>query len=308
MAKAVVLFQPKIINQITYYSTSNVVFNKNIQWINTNPHTYYCTANVFLKYYDTHGDHYSVTSYPKIDFKGETYVKRKFAVKNADWNIASTYVAQEALITKTSDLWSAYATALTSYVLNFGLVSTLQFDRVNSNIYKNIFNHLIFDIYSIQDKIIGLPYKKTTEIFQMNHGFHEYDLLYLDHHGFYRKGIANSEETYSVVGIVSEVIDEHNFILMTNGIINNPYEFDSESGVLYLSDKVPGKFSIYENIDNTFYTPVGFYNNDKLIINILDSSVGDILKPYQEHFITQNFTYLTQNDINDVVQEVLMHS
>ena len=142
----------------------------------------------------------------------------------------------------------------------------------------------------------------------MNHNFNIYDFVYIDKHGFYQKGIANSEETYAVIGMVYEIIDEHNFVLMTNGIIDNPFEFESESGVIYVSDTNPGECTTYENIHSMLYTPLGFHNDDKLIINILDSSIGDTLKLYQESFMSQDLACLSEQDINDIIQEVLDNS
>lgn len=301
-SKALVLFQPNIRNIIMYYNTSNALFQPNIK----NVTTYYSTSNAYIEYYDTYRDSFSRSPYYyNINFKSNAYVKTKAIIQNTEWNIASTYVSSIAPITKTSDLWSTYSNVLSSYIVNLGAFSTFEFDRVNSNIYKNIFSHLIFDVYSIQDKLITYPYKKLNSIFQMNHNFEIYDFVYIDKYGFYQKGIANSEETYAVVGMVYEIIDEDNFVLMTNGIINNPFEFESDSGIIYLSDIEPGKCTTYENIHSMLYTPLGFHNDNKLIVNILDSSIGDTLKLYQENFISQNLARLSNQDINDIIQEVL---
>lgn len=305
MAKAVVHFQPKIINQIIYYNTSNVVFNKTVQWININPNTYYCTTNVFLKYYDTYGDHYSVKSYPKINFNGEAYVKKSFNVKNADWNIASAYVAQQALITKTSELWSSYANALTSYLLDFDKVSTLYFERRNSNIYKNIFNHFLLELYDLQPFLNGI-YKKETTIFQYKHGFELYDLLRINDNGLYEKGLA-IESKYNVIGIIGEIVNENEFVLISYGPIETNLNFTSDSGVLYLSDTQEGKFCTFEELETNFYTPIGFYTGNTITLNILDSSVGDTLKKYHntvyEH--EQDLPHITVSDKQDIIQGVL---
>lgn len=288
MAKAVVHFQPRIINQVIYYNTSNVVFNKTVQWIN-NPNTYYCTTNVFLKYYDTYGDHYSVKSY----------------VKNADWNIASAYVAQQALITKTSELWSSYANALTSYLLDFDKVSTLYFERRNSNIYKNIFNHFLLELYDLQPFLNGI-YKKETTIFQYKHGFELYDLLRINDNGLYEKGLA-IESKYNVVGIIGEIINENEFVLISYGPIETNLNFTSDSGVLYLSDTQEGKFCTFEELETNFYTPIGFYTGNTITLNILDSSVGDTLKKYNDTVYEheQDLPHITVSDKQDIIQGVL---
>lgn len=286
MAKAVVHFQPRIINQIIYYNTSNVVFNKTMQWININPNTYYCTTNVFLKYYDTYGDHYSVKSYPKINF-------------------ASAYVIQQALITKTSELWSSYANALTSYLLDFEKVSTLYFERRNSNIYKNIFNHFLLELYNLQPFLNGI-YKKETTIFQYKHGFELYDLLRINDNGLYEKGLA-IESKYNVVGIVKEIVNENEFVLISYGPIETNLNFTSDSGVLYLSDTQEGKFCTFEELETNFYTPIGFYTGNTITLNILDSSVGDTLKKYNDTVYEheQNLPHITVSDKQDIIQGVL---
>lgn len=286
MAKAVVHFQPKIINQIIYYNTSNVVFNKTAQWININPNTYYCTTNVFLKYYDTYGDHYSVKSYLKINF-------------------ASAYVIQQTLITKTSELWSSYANALTSYLLDFEKASTLYFERRNSNIYKNIFDHFLLELYDLQPFLDGI-YKKETTIFQYKHGFELHDLLRINDNGLYEKGLA-IESKYNVVGIVKEIVNENEFVLISYGPIETNLNFTSDSGVLYLSDTQEGKFCTFEELETNFYTPIGFYTGNTITLNILDSSVGDTLKKYHntiyEH--EQDLPHITVSDKQDIIQGVL---
>lgn len=284
MAKAVEHFQPKIINQIIYYNTSNVVFNKTVQWININPNTYYCTTNVFLKYYDTYGDHYSVRSYLKINFNGEAYVKKSFNVK--------------------SEVWSSYANVLTSYLLDFEKASTLDFERRNSNIYKNIFDHFLLELYDLQPFLDGI-YKKETTIFQYKHGFELHDLLRINDNGLYEKGLA-IESKYNVVGIVKEIINENEFVLISYGPIETNLNFTSDSGVLYLSDTQEGKFCTYEELASNFYTPIGFYTGNTITLNILDSSVGDVLKKYcdtiYEH--EQDLPHITETDKQNIIQEV----
>lgn len=286
MAKAVVHFQQKIINQIIYYNTSNVVFNKTVQWININSNTYYCTTNVFLKYYDTYGDHYSVKSYPKINF-------------------ASAYVAQQALITITSELWSSYANALTSYLLDFEKASTLYFERRNSNIYKNIFDHFLLELYDLQPFLDSI-YKKETTIFQYKHGFELHDLLRINDNGLYEKGLA-VESKYNVVGIVKKIVNENEFVLISYGPIETNLNFTSDSGVLYLSDTQEGKFCTFEELETNFYTPIGFYTGNTITINILDSSVGDTLKKYHDTVYEheQDLPHMTVSDKQDIIQGVL---
>jgi hypothetical protein len=177
-------------------------------------------------------------------------------------------------------------------------------DRVNTNIYKNIFDSFLFDLYNFQTILNG-PYKQETTIFQYNHGFQIYDLLRLNQSGLYEKGIA-TESKYDVIGMVTQILNNHEFVLTTYGPIETNISFSSDSGILYLSDTQEGKFCTYEELASNFYTPIGFYTGNTITLNILDSSVGDVLKKYcdtvYEH--ERNLPYITETDKQDIIQEV----
>jgi hypothetical protein len=177
-------------------------------------------------------------------------------------------------------------------------------DRVNTNIYKNIFENILFDLYKIQNNITGV-YKQENTIFQYKHNFDLYDLVYQDNNGLYKKGLAN-EEQYGVIGIVSKIVNASEFVLLTFGQIETNYNFSSDSGILYLSDTEPGKFCTYDELTTNFYTPIGFYTGNTITLNILDSSVGDVLKKYcdtvYEH--EQDLPHITETDKQNIIQEV----
>ena len=177
-------------------------------------------------------------------------------------------------------------------------------DRVNTNIYKNIFDSLLFDLYNFQTILNG-PYKQETTIFQYNHGFRIYDLLRLNQNGLYEKGIA-TESKYDVIGMVTQILNDHEFVLTTYGPIETNISFSSDSGILYLSDTQEGKFCTYEELTTNFYTPIGFYTGNTITLNILDSSVGDVLKKYcdtvYEH--EQDLPHITETDKQNIIQEV----
>lgn len=178
-------------------------------------------------------------------------------------------------------------------------------DRVNTNIYKNIFDNFLFDLYNFQTILNG-PYKQETTIFQYNHGFQVYDLLRLNQNGLYEKGIA-TESKYDVIGMVTEVLNDHEFVLTTYGQIKTNISFDSDSGILYLSDTQEGKFCSYEELVSNFYTPIGFYTGNTITLNILDSSVGEVLKKYHDtiYEYEQSLPYITEAEKQDIIQEVL---
>lgn len=178
-------------------------------------------------------------------------------------------------------------------------------DRVNTNIYKNIFDSFLFDLYDFQT-IFNDPYKQETTTFQYNHGFRVYDLLRLNQNGLYEKGIA-TESKYDIIGMVTKVLNDHEFILTTYGQIKTNISFDSDSGILYLSDTQEGKFCSYEELTSNFYTPIGFYTGNTITLNILDSSVGEVLKKYHDtiYEYEQSLPYITETEKQDIIQEVL---
>jgi hypothetical protein len=59
----------------------------------------------------------------------------------------------------------------------------------------------------------------SIDVNQTNHLFSIGDVLRIDENSIYLKAQANNIENSNVIGIVSEVIDENNFILTTHGKI-----------------------------------------------------------------------------------------
>lgn len=64
--------------------------------------------------------------------------------------------------------------------------------------------------------------KNKNEIYvsQSNHGFIKYDVLYRTASGFYAKAIADGSGKAYVIGMVSDVIDDDNFALITHGYLS----------------------------------------------------------------------------------------
>lgn len=222
-----------------------------------------------------------------------------------NWSFNTT-VGNEYNLPKTEESWRFSTDIRNSYDVHAGKDGTLWFYRLNSNIYKNIFDHILFDLEFIKDKILPFPYRQTQTIIQYFIPLEENDLVYIDKNGFYQKALA-TEEKYNVVGIISKKINNNTYELTTSGILKNiNTDFKSDSGILYLSDTEPGKYTSYENITSNFYTPIGFYNINNIILSIEDSSVGDKLQLYQDNiFANFNYTNLSNQDIIDIETEVL---
>lgn len=253
---------------------------KNSKFINFNPSTYYSYANVYKNgYCDTAETKTFSKEYPFELIRASQY--------------------------KIEDSWQTSANVADQYFLDLAIIYTLIFNRYNSNIYKNIFENTLFDLYSIQNKIFNNRLKQNT-VFQYNHGLNLYDLVYLDNNGIYKKGLAIEGEKYNVCGMVSEIINENEFILTYYGKVEIEEPLSaSDSSILYLSDTEEGKFCIYEDITSTFYTPIGFYIDGYILVSILDSSYGFPLHPYEEFQSQEDITYLTNTDVNDIIQQVI---
>ncbi len=259
--------------------TINVYYTRNKYTLTVN----YGTSSKYQYLYEEQGDlHYS--GHP-VDY----FHKFKNWAGNIPVDIGLSYLYNTTFIMPASDV-------------TISVVFDDQ-DRVNSNIYKNILNALLFDLYSIQDSIHDI-YKQETNIIQYNHQLSLYDLVYLDNRGLYHKGLAN-EDKYMVIGMVSQVISANEFVLMIYGQIEVELNYESDSGILYLSDTQEGKFCPFEDITTNFYTPVGFYTGNTIMVNILDSSVGDEIKKYHDAIYEQNLPQITAQEKQSIIQEVL---
>jgi len=196
----------------------------------------------------------------------------------------------------------AYARVFQGTFVFLNETFTLLFSRTNSNIYKNIFPEVVTNMTYINDMIDNTP-TTVSDIVQENHGLELYDIVYLDAEGKYQKALAEDSEKVMVTGMVTKVSSHNVFTLMTTGRF--PYEhMDLEdTGILYLSDKTPGKLVHYTEILNTVYVPVAVYTDDSIIINIQQGSIGSALAPYTTD--NMNFDLYTQDELNDVVNQIV---
>lgn len=176
-------------------------------------------------------------------------------------------------------------------------------NRLNTNIYKNIFPEEPFDMSYIADTIDN-TITTTNDIKQKYHNLNLYDVVYLDIDGKYKKAIAENSKRGFPVGVVSGVPSPHVFTLITTGLVqyDRVYTCDDTS-ILYLSDKEPGKLVHYTEISNTVYVPVAIYTNDNIIVNIQQGSVGDTLAPYEEE--KMEFELYSISELNDVVNQIV---
>ena len=300
---SVVHSQIKQTNPNIYYCLTKVLTGTKVQFKNINKNLYIYPAAVYAE---------GITIDPEklkkiINYGGNVnYSSGELPQKNytKDFPTVSVPVTQEAPTKISKTEWTTYVKVWSSYILDFGIVSTLDFFRLNSNIYKNIFNHIIFDLELIQDKKFD---QLEKQVFSFEQPFYEldlYDIIYLDDNGLYKKAIAN-RDCYDAIGIVVNKYDGV-YTVMQSGIIDNVFDFKpSMSGILYLSDTKPGKMVTYEEIDTMFYKPVAFYNDNKIVINIMDASIGDTMGSYNNNQFGVHLGHLDNYDIQAVIQEVL---
>ena len=175
-------------------------------------------------------------------------------------------------------------------------------NRLNSNIYKNIFPEVVTDMEYINKIIDNIP-TSTASIHQDNHNLQIGDVVYLDDDKLYKKALAENTNKSNVVGVVSKVNSSNVFTLMNTGKIDYQHLDYTDTSILYLSDKIPGKLVHYSNISNTIYVPVAIYADNKIIVNIQQGSVGDTLAPYEQE-ITNFETYDIQ-DLDDIINQTI---
>ena len=263
---------------------SKAIVNKKINF--KNDIYYYNNAYVVGKITDNFDKHYSKTYYPYINFKSDSYVKTTLSP-----------------IIEENRLWKSNAISLSSYELNdFDKVSTLEFLRLNSNIYKNIFPEEIFNMDYL-NKSMANTIISTEDIKQDNHNLSINDFVYLDDDGLYKKALAEESTRANVKGIVTKIAGPNVFTLMDSGKIEFDHLDYNDTSVLYLSDKIPGKAVHYTEITNTIYIPVAIYIENNIIINLQQGSIGDVLAPYEEE--KQSFEIYTEQDLNDIINQLV---
>ena len=296
-AKAIVYRQNKEINTYTYYDFAKVFS----EWKNINTKTYYQTANSYQKYLDTFGNKYNSPQQYGVYFSGEAYSKVKLLYKYSIGN-SSTFVKRTTPTTKSEKIWSTHTDVPTSYFLDFDGYATLEFLRLNSNIYKNIFPEVVTDMEYINKIIDNIP-TSTASIHQDNHNLQIGDVVYLDDDKLYKKALAENTNKSNVVGVVSKVNSSNVFTLMNTGKVDYQHLDYTDTSILYLSDKIPGKLVHYSNISNTIYVPVAIYADNKIIVNIQQGSVGDTLAPYEQEI--SNFETYDIQDLDDIINQTI---
>lgn len=177
----------------------------------------------------------------------------------------------------------------------------LELNRLNSNIYKNIFPETATDISHINS--ITNDISMNIDITQENHGLELYDIVYLDSDNKYKKALADNTIKSKVEGIVVNVSNDNIFTLTNTGKIKYKHLDYNDTSILYLSDKEPGKLVHYTEISNTVYIPIGIYTGDSVIVNIQQGSIGTVLAPYTNE--SSNCELYSMTELDDTINQIL---
>ena len=295
--KAIVYRQSVEINNYVYYDSAKIFS----EWKNINKNTYYQTVNTYQKYLDTFGNKYKSSPQYGLYFSGDAYSKVKL-LHNYNVGSSSTFVGTEIPVIKSEKSWSTYSNVLTSYFLDFDGYATLEFLRLNSNIYKNIFPEEVFNMDYL-NKSFANVIASTNDIRQENHGLSVNDYVYFDSSdNRYKKALAEDSTRANVVGLVSNVAGPNVFTLMKSGKVTFDTLDYNDTTILYLSDKTPGKAVHYSEISNTVYIPIAIYIENNIIVSLQQGSIGDVLVPYEKE--EQDFENYTEQDLNDIITQV----
>lgn len=296
--KAIVYRQSVEINNYVYYDSAKVFS----EWKNINKNTYYQTVNTYQKYLDTFGNKYKSSPQYGLYFSGDAYSKVKL-LHNYNVGSSSTFVGIEIPVIKSEQSWSAHSNVLTPYYfLDFNGYATLEFLRLNSNIYKNIFPEEVFNMDYL-NKSFANVIASTNDIRQENHGLSVNDFVYFDNSdNRYKKALAEDSTRANVVGLVSNVAGPNVFTLMKSGKVTFDTLDYNDTTILYLSDKTPGKAVHYSEISNTVYIPIAIYIENNIIVSLQQGSIGDVLVPYEKE--EQYFENYTEQDLNDIITQV----
>ena len=152
----------------------------------------------------------------------------------------------------------------------------------NSIILKNPQDQNLFDLSYLG---VLTHSKKAIEINQQNHYFNIGDVLYYDikNHKF-DKAIAKNSIESEVCGVVSEIIDIDNFIIITTGKIKTTRDTFNPVTILYLSDVNAGKLVSIQ--PHSVIKQIAIQDTNGIIINIqrglktTSTSSSENLEPY----------------------------
>lgn len=174
-------------------------------------------------------------------------------------------------------------------------------NKSNSNIYNNIIPEDT-DSLTVIDMLNKGMIKITETVKQTNHGFKVNDVIcFID--GKYYKAIAEDSNYGKPIGMIKYINSENSFTYAKAGFIDINDNNYTESSIMYLSDKIPGKLVPYSEIENKIYIPVGFYTDNKILINIQKGTMGEKMIPY--HKYEKKFDNYEESELDEIINKSL---
>lgn len=174
-------------------------------------------------------------------------------------------------------------------------------NKPNSNIYNNIIPEDTESLTVIDMLNKGII-KITETVKQASHGFKVNDVIcFID--GKYYKAIAEDSNYGKPIGMVKYINSENSFTYAKTGFIDINDNNYTESSIMYLSDKTPGKLVSYSEIENKIYIPVGFYTDNKILINIQKGTMGEKMIPY--HKYEKKFDKYEESELDEIINKSL---
>lgn len=134
------------------------------------------------------------------------------------------------------------------------------------------------------------------EIQQDNHKLSIGNVVYLKEDGLYDKAFGEDSNRIEVIGIITKVIDENNFVITVSGEFKTDiYNSYKNGDVLYLSNSNLGELT---NVMQTYIKPVGIKIKDGILINVQRSNVyglGDEDEPEIEYYTEEEILELIES-------------
>lgn len=166
---------------------------------------------------------------------------------------------------------------------------------LNTNIFKNPQDQHLFDL-----SYLGVlnHERKTIEINQQNHYFQIGDVLYYDikNHKF-AKALARNTIESEVCGVVSEIIDIDNFVMITSGEIKTTRYTFTPGTILYLSDAYEGKLVSIEPA----------YTVKQIATQLSDGIMIDIQRGYRTPNTesgSETLESYTQAELDEIIKNI----
>lgn len=141
----------------------------------------------------------------------------------------------------------------------------------------------------------GESNSNVLEIEQSNHGLVVGNIVYLKSDGLYAMAFAEDTNRIEVIGIVTKVTDENNFIVTVSGEFKTDmYNSYVNGTVLYLSDKIEG---VLTNLQGNYVKPIAIKISTGILINIQRANAYSL----ENSVALENYT---SKEITDAIENL----